>query len=81
MASRLIRSAAALSLEKVLSKSAIAFGSSARVCWMAPSCLAMPASVVLRLRSESLNDWMLSGLSSSFSRSTVVPALDRSSCA
>ena len=41
----------------------------------------MPASVVLRLRIESLTAWMLSGFSSSFSRSTVVPAFDSSSCA
>ena len=53
----------------------------ASALWMAPSCLAMPASVVLRLRIESLTAWMLSGLSSSFSRSTVVPAFDSSSCA
>jgi hypothetical protein len=69
------------SLAKVLLNSATAPGSCASALWMAPSCLAMPASVVLMLRTESLTAWMLSGLSSSFSRSTVVPAYDSSSCA
>ena len=81
MASRLSESATWFSLAKVLLTSATAAGSSANVAWMAPSCLAMPAIVVLRLRTTSLTAWILSGLSSSFSRSTVVPALDNSSCA
>ena len=81
MAKVLSRSAAPLSLVKVFWNSATAVGSSDSACWMLLSCLARPARVVLRLRSESLTAWMLSGLSSSFSRSTVVPALDSSSCA
>ena len=74
-------SATPFSLSNVLRNSATAPGSSASVAWIAASCLASPVVVVDRLRSVSLTAPTLSGLSSSFSRSTVTPALVSSSCA
>ena len=77
----LSESATPFSLSNVLRTSATAPGSSASVAWIAASCLASPVVVVDRLRSVSLIAPILSGLKSSFSRSTVTPALVSNSCA
>src|SRR5580704_4835647 len=81
MAIRLSVSATPFSLSNVLRNSATAPGRSASVAWIAASCLASPVVVVARLRSVSLTAPILSGLSSSFNRSTVTPALVSSSWA
>ena len=59
----------------------MATGSSASVAWMAPSCLASAVLSVDEVAQRIATAPTLSGLSSSFRRSTVVPALVSSSCA